>query len=501
MTTLQPTQVDKPTNWQRTLSNALVITRREVRDSFRDWRIIVPITMMTVFFPFLAQSAAGWISGYLSQFGASFIGGQFIPFLLMIVGFFPISMSLVIALETFVGEKERRSLEPLLSTPLTNTELYIGKTLAAMIPPLFASFAGMSVYLITLSLRDEVTWILPMMVVVQIFILTIVQALTMVTGAVVVSSQATSTRSANLLASFIIIPMTLVINGEAIIIFVSQDAQSVWGISALWVIIFGMIVTAILLLRVGNSIFNREELLGRMIDNLNLIASVRNIWKHIRAIDEDGTPAKNLLEWYRVAIPFTMRQIRKPMIITTLVFIAYFVVGYWIGTLPQFQIPIGDNTLAVENISSATGGATSENLTFGWILANNTRVLLLGLFLASISFGVAAYIIVPPVFVVLGYLTSQLVPAGYGVVLAVAILPHGIVEIPIVLIATAAIFRVGAIVTKPPAGQTVGDAWISALGGALKIGLGVILPGLILAALIESTLTISLVQAVFESSF
>ena len=46
-----------------------------------------------------------------------------------------ISISLVIALETFVGEKERRSLEPLFSTPLTNTELYVGKTLAAMIPP------------------------------------------------------------------------------------------------------------------------------------------------------------------------------------------------------------------------------------------------------------------------------------------------------------------------------------------------------------------------------
>ena len=50
------------------------------------------------------------------------------------------------------------------------------------------------------------------MVVVQMFTLTIVQALVMVTGAVVVSSQTTSTRAANLLASIIIIPMTLVIN-------------------------------------------------------------------------------------------------------------------------------------------------------------------------------------------------------------------------------------------------------------------------------------------------
>ena len=75
------------------------------------------------------------------------VGERLMPFLMMIVGFFPISFSLVIALETFVGEKERHSLEPLLATPLTNAELYWGKTLAAMIPPLVASYVGLGVYL------------------------------------------------------------------------------------------------------------------------------------------------------------------------------------------------------------------------------------------------------------------------------------------------------------------------------------------------------------------
>ena len=116
----------------------------------------------------------------------------------------------MIALETFVGEKERRSLEPLLATPLTNTELYIGKTFAAMIPPLIASYGGMLVYLLSL-LFGEFGWRPQPMLIVQIFVLITVQALVMVTGSVVVSSQATSTRAANLLASFVIIPMTLVI--------------------------------------------------------------------------------------------------------------------------------------------------------------------------------------------------------------------------------------------------------------------------------------------------
>src|SRR5215468_285343 len=133
-----------------TLSNALIITRREVRDSFRDWRIISPIVILTFLFPFLAQFVAGRFAAFVEGYGAAVIGTRTIPFLLMIVGFFPISISLVIALETFVGEKERRSLEPLLSTPLTNTELYIGKTLSAMIPPLVSSYGGMIVYLCSL---------------------------------------------------------------------------------------------------------------------------------------------------------------------------------------------------------------------------------------------------------------------------------------------------------------------------------------------------------------
>ncbi|MEO8397563.1 MAG: ABC transporter permease subunit, partial [Chloroflexota bacterium] len=241
-----------------TLSNALIITRREVRDSFRDWRIIAPIVILTFLFPFLAQFVAGRFAAFVEGYGAAVIGTRTVPFLLMIVGFFPISISLVIALETFVGEKERRSLEPLLSTPLTNTELYIGKTLSAMIPPLVSSYGGMTVYLLFLVLGD-LAWRPPLTLVIQIVLLTTVQALVMVTGAVVVSSQTTSTRAANLLASFIIIPMTLLIQGESAIMFLAPDADSPNGIGSLWAIITGMIIVVILLLRVGNSLFNREE--------------------------------------------------------------------------------------------------------------------------------------------------------------------------------------------------------------------------------------------------
>src|SRR4030043_59381 len=141
------------------IRNALIITRREIRDQLRDWRIILPITILTLIFPFLANFTTQQILGFAGKYGASLIAERFIPFLLMIVGFFPISISLVIALESFAGETERRSMEPLLSSPLTDGQLYLGKLLACVVTPLIASYLGMTVYLIgiirTTSWRPE----------------------------------------------------------------------------------------------------------------------------------------------------------------------------------------------------------------------------------------------------------------------------------------------------------------------------------------------------------
>jgi uncharacterized membrane protein SpoIIM required for sporulation/ABC-type transport system involved in multi-copper enzyme maturation permease subunit len=494
-TALELDALDPVGRWQelrRTLSNALIITRREVRDSFRDWRIVAPIIILTFLFPFLAQFVAGQFADFVAGYGAELIGERTIPFLLMIVGFFPISISLVIALETFVGEKERRSLEPLLSTPLTNTELYIGKTLAAMIPPLVSSYGGMAVYLGSL-LIGELAWRPPAMLIVQIVLLTTVQALVMVTGAVVVSSQTTSTRAANLLASFIIIPMTLIIQGESVIMFLAPDADSSRGIGALWAIIAGMLVVAILLLRVGNSIFNREELLGRSIDSLNVRGTLSRIWRYARAVDDSGQVlARNPFDWYRRSIPLSLGRLQSALAVTLLVFAAAFVGGVIVAQQPQYQLPLPSQAeFSSANRVLGTFFTLGVQTDVMWaIFVQNGRVLLAVLLLSAFTFGVAGLVIAPATFVILGYLLSQLIGAGYapGFILS-AVFTHGIVEIPVVVIAVALSLRLGAVVTRPPRGTTVGRAWTVALGDALKLTIGVVIPGLVLAAFIEAFVT------------
>ncbi len=486
------------TDFRHMLSNALIITRREVRDSFRDWRIIMPIVTLTFLFPFLSQFVAGRFTAFVTDYGAEVIGERTIPFLLMVVGFFPISISLVIALETFVGEKERRSLEPLLNTPLTNTELYIGKTLAAMIPPLVSSYGGMSVYLLSLVFGD-LGWRPQSMLIVQIILLTTVQALVMVTGATVVSSQTTSTRAANLLASFIIIPMTMLILGESTIMFLAPDAESPSGIGALWAIIIGEIVMVILLLRVGNSSFNREELLGRTIDQLNLRGTLRGIWRHVRAVDAQGTPAGSLAEWYRRSIPLSLKRLGLAPAVAVLVFAAALVAGYSVGHMPEWQLHLSANA-SLTDTAHILGRYTSlptETGTLFFIIWQNGRILLAGAILSIFTFGTASLIFTPAVYFVLGYIYSQIVIAGINPAFLIAgILPHGIIEIPVIVLSAAISLRLGAIVTRPPRGMTVGQAWTMAFGDMVKLALGVIIPGLVLAALIEALITPRVVVAV-----
>src|SRR5947207_12610331 len=108
-----------------------------------------------------------------------------------------------------------------------------------MIPPLMASYVGMAIYLGGLIFGTQ-HWRPEPELVIQILMLTTAQALIMVTGAVVVSSQTTSTRAANLLASFIIIPVSMLVMLESFIMVTNNRY-------VLWYIVVGLIVADIML--------------------------------------------------------------------------------------------------------------------------------------------------------------------------------------------------------------------------------------------------------------
>jgi len=64
----------------------------------------------------------------------------------------PVMMPALIASYSVVGEREQGTLEPLLSTPLRERELILGKALAVMIPTLVLSYAVFALFLIFVAL-------------------------------------------------------------------------------------------------------------------------------------------------------------------------------------------------------------------------------------------------------------------------------------------------------------------------------------------------------------
>lgn len=484
------------------IRRAWIIGRRELRDTLRDWRIVSPIILLTLLFPWLMNWTAQLVTEFVQLRGATIIGERLIPFLLMIVGFFPISFSLVVALETFVGEKERRSIEPLLSMPITDLELYLGKVLAATALPLLGSVLGISVYLT--GLYWSIGYTPPLELLVQIFVLNIISALVMVSGAVVVSSQTTSVRASNLLASFIIIPMALLIQGESVVMF--------WGsFDTLWIIALGLLVVMVILVRMGVKTFNREEILGREIDNLNLRRAGR-LFRHffvappgqfateLRDSKNKSVPLR-LTGWitrvYRHDLPFLLRHNWMPVVVVVLSLVAAAVLGWvYVAKLPLPQGVLTLENLPDQDFDSLSNVSFLPSLTTTGILVHNVQVLLLAGLAAVLSLGVLSILMLMVPIGIIGFFAGQIAWLGYSPLtfVAVFVLPHGLFEIPAAIIATAFALRIGASITAPREGLTVGEGLVAAAADFAKVFLFLVVPLLLIAAFVEANLTLELVR-------
>jgi len=481
-----------------------ILVRREIWDTLRDWRMVIPILILTLLFPaamsFAADAAVHWVA----QHGAAILGQRLMPFLLMLVGFFPISFSLVIALETFVGEKERNSLEPLLATPLSDAQLYLGKTLAALIPPLLAAYLGIAVYVVGLYFFEG--WLPSPGVLILVILLTTAEGLVMVSGAVVISSQTTSVRAANLLASFIIVPMAFLIQGETFIMFWANYG-ALW-----WIVLFLVLVDAVLV-RMGIHLFNREFLLGREIDKLDIPYLWRTFWSYMRwrpwafGLDVDGLP--RWLRWigalgglYRYHIPVILRRARLAMLTVVIAIGLSALVGFVLAA----RYPLPPQMLQFDEISAETFSnmpAVDWLPTFtGWgVLTNNVRALVGATLLAIFSFGTLAVALLMAPMAIIFFFVAQAAHAGYDPLLffSAFVLPHGLFELPGAVIATGLAVRLGAVFMSPPDGMTVGQGWLRALADFFKVFIALVLPLLALAAAVEVHVTPAVVVWAFGS--
>ncbi|MDY7079729.1 MAG: stage II sporulation protein M, partial [Chloroflexota bacterium] len=337
-----------------------------------------------------------------------------------------------------------------------------------------------------------------------IIALTTAEAVVMVSGAVVLSSQTTSVRAANLLASFIIIPMALLVQGEAMIMF--------WAnYHVLWWIVLFLVVVDVVLVRMGIHTFNREELLGREIDELNLPSLWRTFRAHLRwepwffGRDLHEMPAQ--LRWlgtlgglYVRDIPTILRRSWLAILVVVVGLLSSIYIGYAFAA--QYQLP--PDTLQLGDVSAET---FTELPAVDWIpafttwgvLSNNIRALLLAGLLAVFSLGTLAVALLIAPLAIVFFFVAQVARMGYSPILffSAFVLPHGLLELPAATIATALAVRLGATFMSPNREATVSEGWLWALADFIKVFVALVLPLLALAAAIEVHVTPVIVVRVF----
>src|SRR5207247_5492406 len=229
---------------------AALVAARDLRDAISELRLIAAMVALTLAIPIGAGSGVRAL--------AAFGGGTAVVNRLSLVGaffvvFIPASFSLVLALESFVGERERTTLEVLLSTPLREAEIYAGKVAAVLAVSLTLCYGGLLVYCFV---TFPGLGYFPVAILLALALSTICQVAALVAGAVIVSLNARTMRAANVMASFIILPMSVVLQVEAALILVGR-AEFLWAFALM------MAVVAVILLRMGFNGFSREALLAR----------------------------------------------------------------------------------------------------------------------------------------------------------------------------------------------------------------------------------------------
>ena len=458
-----------------------LVTKRELRDQLRDWRILFPLIVLTLVFPLLMNEVARSAVEFVSQYGGTLLVDRLVPFSVLIIGFFPITISLVVALESFVGEKERGTIEPLLSTPLEDWHMYLGKLLIGIVTPLMASSVAIALYLIIVS-RQKIE--MPeLSVLIQLFALTIAHAILMVSAAIVISVQSTSVKAANLLASFIVIPVAVLMQGESALLF--------WGNNqVLWLAVAGVLILAGLLIRVGLSHFQREYLLGREIDVLNLRWVWRTFWGYFKG------ESKSIWEWYRLEVWGRLQQLWFPVGVLFFLAAATFWAAFqWtVTSIPELMdltSPDAVQKLSEQFEQSTTMVGFGQNFSAPFIFTHNVRAVGLILLAGLVSFSVLGMLVYLVNLGTVGALLGVFQLLGYSpVALAVSgLLPHGIFEIPALILASAAMLRIGVVLVTPQIGRSMGEVVLELLADWAKIAVGLVFPLLLVAAVIETYIT------------
>jgi ABC-2 type transport system permease protein len=181
------------------------------------------------------------------------IANQFLFFFLMLPSFIPMT----VASFSIIGEKQARSLEPLLATPVSTEEILLGKIVAAVTPAIVTTWVAYGVFVVgSYLIVSPPVWqaiVKPMWLLAMLVIGPLVAGLSVIVG-VMVSSRVNDTRIAQQVGAIFILPIA----GAAI----AQTAGAIFYSAQTFVVaalvIAGLDVAAFV---AGVRLFQRDKIL------------------------------------------------------------------------------------------------------------------------------------------------------------------------------------------------------------------------------------------------
>jgi len=147
-----------------------------------------------------------WSTFTPSELAGAFAVQQFLVFFLLMPAYIPLS----IATFSIIGEKQARTLEPVLATPIRTVELLAGKAIAALVPGVLAGWVTYVVFVVLASvvygpsLFGVVTdgnWLA------GVFALGPAVGLSSVVAGVIVSSRVNDPRVAQQIGGIVVVPI------------------------------------------------------------------------------------------------------------------------------------------------------------------------------------------------------------------------------------------------------------------------------------------------------
>jgi ABC-type Na+ efflux pump permease subunit len=240
-----------------TLQITWLIARRQIGEAVRDRSTLIMSGFFLAFQTLLVLIAVGPALGDHTQKGLS-NAGILLAFFLLFVGLMPATPAVGIASGAFAGDKERGSLMPLLVTPASNTAIFVGKVLGAILPALAYAAIGILVYFAEISLLYGPHTLALFPIGFSVLIVLLIPAIVLFSTALasMLSSRVRTFQAAQNYSSLILVVLWF---GLGALFFLA----SAWGLWAFASAVIGVYIVAVLLMVLSAATWRREEVMAR----------------------------------------------------------------------------------------------------------------------------------------------------------------------------------------------------------------------------------------------